>query len=242
MERKKPPPERSNQRRSCRGAPPPRPPDPTSVPKDPELTSRFSHGKPAIPLPSPTDSQTANSAPARVKEERAMRNPQRRVIYPSVIVLLALLGSTIVAPQDPGSGLVDFRMAPLEQAKKISTELRQRFGAGESVTLMIPPAGGDMGRHLILSKPPPVSTGSGSQLAGDAFDGISWHRPAEPRPFGACDSQEECTNETDELCEGAGHGGVDEATVAVTTHADGSRTCSGDCSEGGAVALITCGS
>jgi len=33
---------------------------------------------------------------------------------------------------------------------------------------------------------------------------------------------------------------VDEETVTVTLHADGSKTCSGDCSEGGAVAFITC--
>ena len=165
-----------------------------------------------------------------------MRNLSKLAIYPSVFVLLVLLGSSPVAAQAPGSAMVDFRMSPLEQTKKISAQLHERHGAGESLTVMVPPAAGDSGRHLILAQPP---AGMSSQVAGTSFDSVSWHRP-QPRPFGACDSQEECAAETDDMCENAGHQGVDEETVTVTVHADGSKTCSGDCSEGGAVAFITC--
>ena len=60
--------------------------------------------------------------------------------------------------------------------------------------------------------------------------------------LGACDSEEECTDETDTMCEQAGHIGVDETTVEITEHVnDDGQTCSGDCADGsGAVAIIDC--
>jgi hypothetical protein len=65
-------------------------------------------------------------------------------------------------------------------------------------------------------------------------------------PFEACDSQMECETETDRMCADAGWGGVQETTVDVVTHVDGSKTCSGEC-EGGCnnhgcpTAFVVCG-
>lgn len=59
-------------------------------------------------------------------------------------------------------------------------------------------------------------------------------------PHGACDSLEECDEEMDQACTDSGNGGVDSETVELTTHDDGSITCSGDCLENGAVAFQTC--
>lgn len=56
--------------------------------------------------------------------------------------------------------------------------------------------------------------------------------------FGACDSQQECEDEIDDLCEP--HDGVDASTVKITIFSDGSRNCSGDCNSNGAVAFVTC--
>ena len=169
-----------------------------------------------------------------------MRNSLRQAILPSVLVLLVVLGSPTILPQGIGEGLVDFRMAPLEQEKKISLQLRESNGSGESLTVMIPATVSDAGHHLIISEANATSTYVSGQLASGSFDSVSWFRRGAPRPFGACDSVAECTDETDDMCEDAGHEGVNAETVTVTVHADGSMTCSGDCTEGGAVAFITC--
>jgi len=59
-------------------------------------------------------------------------------------------------------------------------------------------------------------------------------------PDGACDSDDECEEEVDDMCEGAGHGGVTDGSVTITMHADGSKTCSGDCQQNGAVGFVIC--
>ena len=43
------------------------------------------------------------------------------------------------------------------------------------------------------------------------------------------------------MCDAAGHEGVRFETVAITVHADGTKTCSGDCESGNAIAFVTCG-
>lgn len=169
-----------------------------------------------------------------------MRNPLRLAIYPMALLLLVVFWSSTVSSQSSWDGMVDFRMAPLEQVKKISLQLRARNGAGESLTVMIPRAVSDAGHHLIISEANATPANVRGQLASGSFDSVSWFRRGEPRPFSACDSQEECEDETDEMCDDAGHEGVDAETVTVTLHADGSQTCSGDCNEGGAVAFVTC--
>jgi len=169
-----------------------------------------------------------------------MRNSLRLATYLLALVLLMVLWSPTVLSQNNGNGMVDFRMAPLEQAKKISLQLRERNGAGETLTVMVPPAAPAAGHHLIISEANATSANLSGQLAGGSVDSVSWFRRGEPRPFGACDSSEECEDETDDMCADAGHEGVDGETVNVTVHADGSSTCSGDCTQGGAVAFITC--
>ena len=160
----------------------------------------------------------------------------------TALVPLAIVGGLLVwaAPTVSGegarerSGLVDFRMAPLEQAKKINQQVRERHASGETLTVMAWDRIGD-GQHLILKLKPKAM----DQAFGNGIDSVSWHRPPED-PSGSCDSNEECEAKTREMCEGAGHGDVNDATVTVTLHADGSQTCSADCTSNGAVALVTC--
>ena len=60
-------------------------------------------------------------------------------------------------------------------------------------------------------------------------------------PLGSCSSNSECAEDTDELCDDAGHEGSDSATVEISTSANGDQTCSADCSDNsGAVAIIVC--
>ena len=169
-----------------------------------------------------------------------MRNSLSLAICVSALVLLVVVLSPTVSSQSNGQGMVDFRMAPLEQVKKISLQLWERNGAGENLTVMIPRATRDAGHHLIIGEANATSANVSGQLASGSFDSVSWYRRGERRPFGACDSEEECEDETDEMCADAGHEGVDDETVTVTVHADGSQTCSGDCLQGGAVAFVTC--
>ena len=175
-----------------------------------------------------------------------MRNSPRLAIYPLALVLLVVLWSPTVSSQSDGNDLVDFRMAPLEQVKKISLHLRERNGAGETLTVMIPRATPDAGHHLIIREADATSANVSGQLASGSFDSVSWFRRSErrpfdgPLPFGACDSQQDCEDETEIMCADAGHEGVDEDSVTIVSHLDGSSTCSGDCLEGGAVAFVTC--
>jgi len=169
-----------------------------------------------------------------------MRNSMRVAIYSLALVLLVAALSPTVSSQSSETGMVDFRMAPLEQVKKISLHLWERNGAGEALTVMIPRTTRDAGHHLLITEADATPANVSGQLASGSFDSVSWFRRGAERPFGACDSQEECTEETDEMCENAGHEGVDEDTVTVTVHADGSQTCSGDCTHGGAVAFVNC--
>lgn len=131
--------------------------------------------------------------------------------------------------------LVDHRMAPLEQVKKVAA---MAPGQGPLYTVMNVraelPADGDYG-HLVLNATP-------EDLAGQLglFDGVSW-RPGYVTESSACDSKSECQTKTDNMCSNAGHGGVLPKTVQVTVHIDGTKTCSGDCKGGGAVAFVTCG-
>jgi hypothetical protein len=141
------------------------------------------------------------------------------------------------ADGDGAAALVDFRMAPLEQAKKINGHLRHRHGAGETMTVMAWDGKGE-GRHLILGRSGTDAARMTRRFARRGFHSVSWYDP--PRPAGSCDSQAECEAKTDEMCEDAGHGGVKKTTVSITVHIDGSKTCSGDCSSNGAVAFVTC--
>lgn len=165
-----------------------------------------------------------------------MRNWRNTLVRLLVIGGLLVWAAPTVSGESAvgGSRMVDFRMAPLEQAKKINQVLRQRHGSGETWTLMVWDRVGD-GEHLILAQKPKQLP----QAFSGGIDSVSWHR-APQDPSGTCDSNAECEEKTREMCEDAGHDGVNEATVTVTLHADGSQTCSADCTSNGAVAMVTC--
>jgi len=170
-----------------------------------------------------------------------MRIWSKLVVLPPLALACIVLVETPVASEvrTPGdAGLVDFRMAPLEQAKKINMQLQARNGAGETRTVMSWNGVGD-GQHMIVDEKSATPELLRGQLAGGTIDSVSWfQRPV--TPAGSCDSDEECEDKTDEMCEDAGHGGVTEDSVTITMHADGSKTCSGDCQSNGAVAFVTC--
>jgi hypothetical protein len=174
-----------------------------------------------------------------------MRNRMKLAALPLAIFVLGLV--VVQAPvasegdrEAAGPALVDFRMAPLEQVKKINAQVRSRAGeASETLTIMTLDGEGE-GEHVILtgSAPPPASRVR-ALSAARRFDSVSWRHRAN-QPLGSCDSQKECERKTEEMCEDAGHGGVKKSTVTLITHADGSKTCSGNCNSNGAVAFVTC--
>lgn len=144
-----------------------------------------------------------------------------------------------VALSQPAEGLplVDYRMAPLEQVKKLHAAQR---GSGPTMTVMklrTTTTDGDYA-HLVLTDVTPLPVSLPSQLA--QFDGVSWN-PGPGGVRGACDSTPECEDKTDDMCNAAGHIGVKVQTVQITLQDDGSKTCSGDCQTGGAIAFVTCG-
>ncbi len=141
------------------------------------------------------------------------------------------------------SQMVDFRMTPLEQAKKINGRLNAARETGFSYTIMNASARTVADpRHMIVGAEYATSPILTSQLhASTGIDSVSWWRPRlRPRLHGACDSDAECEQETGDMCASAGHGGVQDDTIEISTHDDGSKTCSGDCQENGAVAFVTC--
>ena len=173
-----------------------------------------------------------------------MRKRLKLAAVPLTLVLgLALSQGTVAATVDSEGkpGLVDFRMAPLEQVKKISLHLRAREGVTETLTVMRWNGEGD-GRHLILGRSDATRADLNVRLRDRRFDSVSWFRRGSGgfKIAGTCDSDDECEKKTDEMCDQAGHDGVNVTTVQITVHADGSKTCSGDCNSNGAVAFVTC--
>jgi hypothetical protein len=168
-----------------------------------------------------------------------MRN---RLFVASVclVIGLALIQASAWAHSGGNQGrLVDHRMAPLEQVKKINGQAQTRGALGEETLTVMSWNGSGDGEHLILRGESATREKVRGLFKRGRFSSISWNQLA-PNPFGSCDSQAECEKKTRELCEEAGHDGVKSATVSITTHSDGSKTCSGDCSANGAVAFVTC--
>jgi hypothetical protein len=154
------------------------------------------------------------------------------------LMLVQVLFAADREPEPRQARLVDFRMAPLEQVKKINHHLRDRAGAVETMTVMSWDGIGD-GCHLVVDSSRATPAEIRARLASGSFDSVSWHRRAR-RPTGSCDSTEDCEKKINEMCRDAGHNGVDRDTVQVVTHIDGSKTCSGDCKSNGAIAFVTC--
>ena len=176
-----------------------------------------------------------------------MRNRQNQAAIMPLLLVGVVMLATPVASGDRGDmpGLVDFRTTNLEQAKKINRLLESRNGEGETRTLMLRDRedAGDR-RHLIVQDAEAAQPILQQQEMEAGVHSVSWfERVPGPDPFepeGSCDSEEECEDATDSMCEDAGHDGVDGDTVTITVHMDGSKTCSGDCESNGAVALVTC--
>lgn len=170
-----------------------------------------------------------------------MRNWMKLSALPLMFVVSLVLVQAPVASEgeeNAAPAMVDFRMAPLEQVKKISRHMRDRDGAGETMTVMCWDGVGE-GRHIIIDPRRATPENIRGRLTSRSFDSVSWHRRSN-RPLGSCDSQEDCADKTEEMCKAAGHDGVDRDSVTITQHADGSKTCSGNCNSNGAVAFVTC--
>jgi hypothetical protein len=171
-----------------------------------------------------------------------MRNRLKTAARPLFVLVLGILVAQAPVASEgerkAASELVDFRMAPLEQVKKINTHLRERTDGADTLTIMTWDGQGE-GEHIVLAGDRNIQTRVRALTAKRRFDSVSWSHRAN-RPYGTCDSQAECERKTDEMCDDAGHGGVNKPTVRVITHADGSKTCSGDCDANGAVAFVTC--
>jgi hypothetical protein len=145
-----------------------------------------------------------------------------------------------LAMAQPANGLpmVDYRLAPLEQARKLHAA---RGGDGPTMTIMnlrTSSTAGDY-THLILTDPVEIPLDVASQLR--SFDSVTWRPGGGVLSSSACDSQAACERRTDEMCDAAGHGGVVSSTVHVAQNTDGTRTCSGNCQTAGAIAFVTCG-
>ena len=168
-----------------------------------------------------------------------MKRSTRLAVYGiSIAVLCPVLGSAPVVSQ--GTDYVDFRMAPLEQVKKIAGQLRDRAGAGVTMTIMNAPTGRIQDRrHLIVNETAATSGNIQRQLQSGNFDSLTWSSLA-VGAYGTCDSDKDCERKTDEMCKNAGHKGVKPSTAKVTIHLDGSKTCAGDCKANGAIAFVTC--
>ena len=68
-----------------------------------------------------------------------MRNWMKLAALPLMFVMGLVLVQAPVASEgekDAAPALVDYRMAPLEQVKKINRHMRDRNGAGETMTVM----------------------------------------------------------------------------------------------------------
>jgi hypothetical protein len=63
-------------------------------------------------------------------------------------------------------------------------------------------------------------------------------RPPSHDAMGSCDTLKECQTSVEKLCKD--FGGVKPKTTSITSHADGSGTCSADCDDGIHVAMTTC--
>ena len=82
-----------------------------------------------------------------------MRNwPKPVALLPPLLIGVVLVATPLASHEGGDTpGLVDFRMAPLEQAKKINSQLQSRNGAGQTKTVMSTSWAEDSdGRHLVV--------------------------------------------------------------------------------------------
>ena len=109
-----------------------------------------------------------------------MRNWLKQASVPATLLLGFVLVQAPMASEtnvDVAPGTVDFRMAPLEQAKKINLHLRARFGAGETLTVMTWDGRGD-GHHLILPEEGVTPAAVDGRVTSDSSSAsrVAWSR------------------------------------------------------------------
>jgi hypothetical protein len=139
---------------------------------------------------------------------------------------------------EPATPPVDHRVTPLQQSLKIHAMLAERGDRASTMTVMfLQDSPAAEWTHLVLAPEQATADNVREQLFRPGVDGVSW---SDPDPHGACDSQQECEQKTDDLCQDSGNGKVKPTSVKITTHSDGTKSCTGNCASNGAVAFITC--
>jgi hypothetical protein len=167
---------------------------------------------------------------------------QRRLF---VVCALGAFGLTLTLAQaaDRNRPMIDYRFTPLEQARKLHRIGNDSDRPRDTMTVMNVMLDADLRDfdHMIVPAALATPANLPGQLGG--LDGISWRDDGGGYQTGssACDSTHDCEHRTGEMCSAAGHTGVVSNTVQITMHQDGSKTCSGDCQSGDAVAFVTCG-
>jgi hypothetical protein len=87
----------------------------------------------------------------------------------------------------------------------------------------------------------PRSIGDRSGMFHDPSNWLAEAGPGPLVPTGACDTLAECKAKVKRLCEDYDHGTLKPGTEEIVVHAEGGgKTCSGDCTQDGAVAFVTC--
>jgi hypothetical protein len=172
-------------------------------------------------------------------EGKAMRNRPITASVCLVIGLALVQASAWAASYGNEDRLVDYRMAPLEQVRKINNQARITGARAEEMVTVMTWDGEGEGEHLILRSENATRETVRGLFKRGRFSSVSWNQ-LPLSTLGSCDSQAECEKKTKELCKEAGHDGVKKASVTITTHSDGSKTCSADCAANGAVAFVTC--
>ena len=168
--------------------------------------------------------------------------PKLAIIGVALVVSLFLMSTPLLSQDstETVSGLVDFRMAPLEQARKIFQVIQTTRDSGVALTVMNRMTAGQDGRHVIVSEDQATASYLQDLLGTGSVDSVSWSPDSDIELYGTCDTQDDCEDKTDEMCKKAGHGGAKANSVKISFHSDGSKTCSASCKDNGAVAFVTC--
>jgi len=162
-----------------------------------------------------------------------------------VVFALGAFGLTLTLSQaaDRTRPMIDYRFTPLEQARKLHMIGNDSDRPRDTMTVMNVMRDADLRdfNHMVVPATLATPANLPGQLGG--LDGVTWRDDDDGYQTGssACDSTSDCENRTGEMCSAAGHAGVVASTVQITMHQDGSKTCSGDCQSGDAVAFVTCG-
>ena len=164
------------------------------------------------------------------------------------LFVVFVLGACALTPAlaevvDRRRPMVDYRFTPLEQSRRIHAIGNDANRPRDTMTVMKVIRNADPRdyNHMII----PASLATPANLPGrlGVLDGVSWRDEGGgyETQSSACDSTSSCENRTNEMCMAAGHDGVVANSVQITIQQNGTKTCSGDCQSGNAVAFVNCG-